>query len=78
MQNDLHEERDLFRQPAANHIDGVSRRSAGMKPIAQIGPAWQKQAASPVCLSQESHGFGPRDNKKRNPGFAAEGEDVFT
>jgi hypothetical protein len=39
-----------------------------MKSNAHIGPACKKQAASPVRLSQESRGFGPRDNRKRNPG----------
>jgi len=35
-----------------------------MKSNAQIGPACKQQAASPVCLSQESRGSGPRDNQK--------------
>jgi hypothetical protein len=34
----------------------------------RIDLAWKKQVASPVCLSQESHGFGLRDNKRCNSG----------
>ena len=32
------------------------------------GPAWKKQVASSVRLSQESRGFGLRDSKRCNPG----------
>jgi hypothetical protein len=64
----LHHRRALFRQPAANPIDDASHRCAGVKPNARIDPAWKKQVASPVCLSQESRGFGLRDNKRCNPG----------
>jgi hypothetical protein len=39
-----------------------------MKPNTQIGPAYKKQGASPVSLSQVSRGFGSRDNKRCNPG----------
>jgi hypothetical protein len=62
---------DLFRPPAASRIDDASHTCVGMKPNAQIGSAWKKQVAPPVCLSQESRGFGLGDNKRSNPGLGA-------
>jgi hypothetical protein len=38
-----------------------------MKPKGLTGPAWKKQVAPSVSLSQESRGFGLRDNKRCNP-----------
>src|SRR4030095_15132961 len=46
-----HPRRDVFRQPPASRIDDANHRCALVKPNAQIGPAWKKQAASPGCLS---------------------------
>jgi hypothetical protein len=71
----LHHRRELFRQPAANRIDNASHPCVGMKPNAQIGTASKKQVASPVCLCQESRGFGLRDNKRCNPGSDDANED---
>ena len=55
-------------QPAPNHIDDVRHQREGMKSNWQIGPAYGKHHAFPVSLYQESRGFGPRDNRRCNPG----------
>jgi len=65
---------DFFMQPAASRIDDASHPCVAVKPHAQMGSAWKKQVASPVCLSQESRGFGLRDNRRCNPGSAAANE----
>ena len=65
---------DLFRQPVASRIDDVSHPCVGTKPNAQIGPAWKKPVAPPVCLSQENRGFGPCDNKICSPGSSVANE----
>jgi hypothetical protein len=38
-----------------------------MIPIVLTRPACKKQVASPICLSQESYGFGLHDRKRSNP-----------
>jgi len=63
--------KDFFTQPAVNGIDDAIHRRAGMKPNAQIGPAYKKQGVYPENLSWESRGFDPRDNRKGNPGSVA-------
>jgi len=67
-QEALLQRRNFFRQLAANRIDDAGHRPAGVKPNGRIDPAWKKQIVSPVCLSQESRGFGLRDNKRGIPG----------
>lgn len=56
----LHQRQGLFRRPAANRIDDVNHRWAGMKPSEQIGRARRKQGASRACL------YGQVINIRRN------------
>jgi hypothetical protein len=46
----------------------------GSEPNSLIGPACGKQGMSPASLSQESHEFGPRDNRRCNPESAGANE----
>jgi hypothetical protein len=56
------------RPSVANHIDDANRQCAVMKLSGRLELACRPQNALLVNAFQENHGFGPRDNKKCNPG----------